>query len=202
MMKRFGTVIWVLILLLIAGCSKAPVDEEKRALDALDLARQAEADIYAAQDFAMAQDTVDAAIKERERQDERFKLFRSYENARQKFLRAESLAGQAAELARGAKSQQVYECRDRVQRAAEAVDSCATLLDSAPKKGKGSDADLRMLREDLVTMATELGAASDYLDNLQYAECMLKADSVLIKADMVREQITEALAKLQKPAEQ
>ncbi len=201
-MKRFVTVIWVLALLLVAGCSKPPVDEEKRALDALDLAREAEADIYAAQDFAMAQDTVDAAIKERERQDERFKLFRSYDKVRQKFIRVESLAGRAAEVAREAKSRQVDECRGRVQRAAEAVDSCAVLLDSAPKKGKGSDVDLRMLREDLVTLATELGEASDFLDNLQYAECMLKADSVLIKAEMVHEQITEAIAKLQKPVEQ
>ena len=201
-MKRFVTVIWVLVLLLVAGCSKPPVDEEKRALDALDLAREAEADIYAAQDFAMAQDTVDAAIKERERQDERFKLFRSYDKVRQKFLRGESLAGRAAEVAREAKSRQVDECRGRVQRAAEAVDSCEVLLDSAPKKGKGSDVDLRMLREDLVTLATELGEASDFLDNLQYAECMLKADSVLIKAEMVHEQITEAIAKLQKPVEQ
>ncbi len=197
-MKRFVPGLWVLILLMVAGCSNAPVDEEKRALDALDLARVAEAEIYAAQDFAVAQDTLDVAIKERERQDERFKLFRSYENARQKFLRAESLAGRAAELSREAKAQQVDECRDRVERAAEAVDSCAILLDSAPKAGKGANVDVRMLREDLVTLATELGEASDFLDNLQYAECMLRADSVLIKADMVREQIAEAIAKLEK----
>jgi hypothetical protein len=150
----------------------------------------------------MAQDTLDAAIEERERQDDRFKLFRSYDAARQKFLRAESLAGQAAEMARAAKSQQVDECRERVERAAAAVDSCAALLDRAPKKGKGSDVDLRMLREDLVTLATELGEANDFLDNTQYAECMLKADSVLIKAETVREQITEAIARLKKPADQ
>lgn len=197
-MKRSVAVLWVLVLLVVAGCSKPPIDEEKRAVDALALAREAEADIYAAQDFAVAQDTLDAGIKERERQDERFKLFRSYTKAREKFLRAESLAGRAAELAREAKSQQVDECRTRVQRAAEAVDSCATLLDSAPRKGKGSDVDLRMLREDLVTLATELGEASDFLDNMRYAECMLKADSVQIKANMVREQITEAIAKLKK----
>jgi len=193
-MRRFATVLLALALFVAAGCSKPPIDEEKRAFDALDLAHEAEADTYAPQAFATAQDTLDAGVKERERQDERFKLFRSYGKARQRFLRAESLARHATGLAGDEKDRLADECRLLVQHAAVAVDSCAILLDKAPS-GKGARADLRMLREDLVTLATELGEASDDLDNYRFAQCRLKADSVLQKAAMVREEITAAIQK-------
>ena len=159
------------------------------------MARQAEADVYASETFTAAQDTLDAGIKERERQDERFKLFRSYGKAREKFLRAAELANQAGEQAADAKSRQAEECRAAVEQAAAAVDSCAVLLDKAPKRGKGTRADLRMLREDLTTLANELGEANDDLDNSRFSEGKAKAEIVIEKAAIVCEQITEALAK-------
>jgi len=197
-MKRYVTVLLALTLLAAAGCSKPPVEEEKRAIDALDLARAAEANIYAPKAFTTAQDTLDAGIKERERQDERFKLFRSYGKARQKFLSAATLAGNATRLAGNEKSRLATEARQMVDSAAAAVDSCAILLDRAPSGPKGARADLRMLREDLVTLATELGEANDDLDNRRFADCRVKAKAVLHKAVMVQEQITEAIKKRKK----
>ncbi len=194
-MRRTVVVLWALMLLVFAGCSKPPVEEEKRALDALEQARQAEADTYAPEAFAAAQDTLDAALKERERQDERFSLLRSYNKAREKFLRVESLAGRAAERARQVKSQRVEECRDRADSASAVVDSCAALLERAPKGGKGTRTDLKVLKDDIAALAEQLSTAYDLLDEEKYAECMTRADSVLVRADSLRLQIEQAISR-------
>jgi hypothetical protein len=174
-MRKSVVVVLGLMLMVVAGCSKAPVEEEKRAIDALDLAREAEADVYAPDAFAAAQDTLDAGIKERQRQDEKFKLFRSYGKARDRFLRAEELAQRATEIAGDVKNQQADDCRRASERATAAVDSCADLLDKAPK-AKGTRPDLRALREDLKSLGSELGTVNDYLDNRRYIDCISKAD--------------------------
>jgi len=196
-MRKSVAVVLGVMLLVVAGCSKAPVDEEKRAIDALDLAREAEADIYAPEAFAAAQDTLDGGIKERQRQDDKFKLFRSYGKAREQFLRAEELAVRSVDIAGDVKNQQADDCRVAAERATAVVDSCADLLDKAPK-AKGSRADLRALREDLTTLATELGNVNDYLDNRRFADCIAKADTVMAKAAEIRDEIIAAIEKRKK----
>ncbi len=193
-MRKIAVILLGLTLLVVAGCSNPPAREEKQALDALDLARQAKADIYAPEAFTAAQDTLDNAVKERERQDEKFKLFRSYSTVREQFLRATELANKSIELANGEKNRQSGEASALLMTATAKVDTCANLLDIAPS-AKGARADIKMLRDDLSVLATELGDASTALSGGNFAESRQISGSIIMRADSLNIQITRAIEK-------
>ena len=102
-MKKSLRMLLVLPLLvaLIAGCSKPPEMEMAAADQAMQAAQATQASKYAAADWQMANDTLQAAKAEKAAQDSRFALFRSYGKSKAMFEKASALMNTATTNANG-----------------------------------------------------------------------------------------------------
>ena len=85
----------------LAGCEGAPVEQADRARRGVEEARQAEADKYAAEEFARLEDSLRAGLIELDRQQAQFGILRDYEAARHALgwtaARADQVCQQAQE---------------------------------------------------------------------------------------------------------
>jgi hypothetical protein len=194
MIKRIAMVFVIFALLSFVGCGKAPEMEMQKTSTAIESARTAEAEEYAPDAFQMAMDTLDAANAAKTEADGKFALFRSYGKAKELFARAEALANQAATEAQAEKEQVKAEVTDLLTWAKAILDSADAALKKAPK-GKGSKADIELMKNDLVAATTAHGEALADFNAGKYAVAKAKLESAMKKARKVTEEIQKAMAK-------
>lgn len=194
MFKHILVVFAVIALLAFSGCGKAPEQEMQTAKTALDEAEKAETEIYASDAYRMAMDTLNAAMAAKEEADSKFALFRSYGKSKELFVRAEALANEAQASAQAEKEHVQDEVTSMVAEAKGALDAATEALAKAPR-GKGSKADIELIKHDLDAANVAFQEARADLDGGRYMAAKTKLQAVMQKAQSISEEIAKAAAK-------
>ena len=194
MFKRIVVIITLLALPLLIGCSKAPETEMQNAQSAIQSAKTAEAEQYAPEAYQMAMDTLNAATTAKQEQDGKFSLFRSYGKSKEMFLSAQALADRAATAAAAEKARVKAEVTALMGDTQTILESAAKALASAPR-GKGSKADIELLKNDLAAATTAFEQAKADMQAENYLAAKAKFETVKAKAEGVIGDIEKAKAK-------
>lgn len=195
MKKRFTRYVisGIALLLLFAGCSKAPTQEINAAKASVDTLMTEGADKYASDDAKKVNDELNAAMDEVKAQDG--KLLKNYSKAKEMLARAEA----DAETMKAGMAAKKEEARNNAVSALEAaknsVENANALLAKAPR-GKGSKADIEALKSDVKGLEDSLPNVQKSIDGEDYMAAAQQADTIKLKADSISEQINQALAKV------
>lgn len=194
-MKGLRVVVALFMVALLAGaCAKAPQQAIDAAKAALEEAKAAEANRYAPQEFAAANDTLNAALAEVEKQNGKFALFRSYKKAARMLAQAQTLANAAKDAAVANKEKVKNEATQLLQSAAEAVANVEKLLAKAPRGKEGREA-IAAIKADLDAVKANLDAANTAFTNGDYLTARDKAQASLSKANSLAEELQAAISK-------
>lgn len=124
-------------LVFIAGCAKVPQEAIESATVMIEDAQMQEADIFAPDLFAAAQDSFNAAQTEIDLQNGKFALTRSYDEAEHLLASASELARQATETGIVRKQEMRTETENLLTEARETAADAKTLLAKAPRGKEG-----------------------------------------------------------------
>lgn len=197
MFKRVSSVLGALALLLVVGCSKAPETEMTATNDALQAAVQVEAEKYAPAEYQMAMDTLNAAKAAMEEQNSKFALFRSYDNTRKLLATSQQLANEAATKAVAEKERVHTEVMGMMSKVDTLIAQASKALKSAPV-GKGTKADLELIKNDLAAVqATQAEAVNDF-NNGDFLTAKAKFQAVVTKTESIISELAAAKAKTSK----
>lgn len=198
MYKRLLSVLAVfVVLVLLAGCSEAPVTEFEASKKAVENAQLAEAEMYAPAVYKQAMDSLNAAQVEIQKQDGRFSLLRDYDQAKVMITAAQQLAARAeSEAAVEKENMRLLDSALVVEIESLMVDAKAALA-KAPK-GKGTRLDLKVMQTDLDAAAAALTAATGDYQAGKYLVARDKLQAVKSQIMRVRTDIDAAITKVKK----
>jgi hypothetical protein len=194
MFKRFAVVFAIFALLVFIGCAKPPEQEIQKANTTIEAARSAEAEEYVPDAFQVAMDTLRAAEAAKTEADGKFALFRSYGKAKALYISAEALANQAVTAAAEEKERVKAEVTDLLTQAKTVIDSANVALSKAPK-GKGSKADIELIKNDLAAAQASFDEANNDFNAGKYKVAKAKVEAAMQKAGAVIQEIEQAKAK-------
>jgi hypothetical protein len=194
-MFKYGVlIVTVCALLMVIGCGKAPENEMQTAEAAFETAAEYETEDYAPEAYKMAMDTLNAAKAAKEEADSKFALFRGYGKSKELFARAEVLIQQAQSSAEEGKERVKQEASNLIVDAKSALDAASQALNKAPR-GKGSKADLELIKNDLNAANEAYEEAKIDFDAGSYAAAKTKLQAVMNKAQSISDEIAKAAAK-------
>lgn len=194
MYKRIAVVFAVFALLVFIGCAKPPEQEIQKANSAMDAAKAAEAEEYVPESFQAAMDTLNAANAAKTEADGKFALFRSYSKAKALYVSAEALANKAAQDAAAEKERVKQEVSGLLTQAKAELDSANAALAKAPK-GKGSKADIELIKNDLAAAQASFDDGNNDFNAGKYKIAKAKVEAAIQKAQAVKTEIEQAKAK-------
>jgi len=178
--------------LFVTGCSKAPQAEIDAAKAALEQAAVAEADVYAVDQYAAAEDAMKALEAELTVQEEKSALFRRYGKAKELTADVMTASATAEEAAVAGKAQVQAEATDAIAATRELLAEVQKMLAKAPT-GKGTQADLAAMKADLEGVATALDEADAALAAGGFMEAKTGADAAREVLEQVQADITAAI---------
>ena len=178
----------------LAGCDDPPTVELDAAKQALDSARDVGAEQFAANEYSVAQRAYSEAETTTKTEDERFFLFKDFEQARTQIADAKSKAMQAESVAEAEKKRQRESAEAAIATARDAVVAAYTSLEEAPS-GKGTEADIEELRAELTTAEADLDAAEAAVDSENFSGAESLAESADQKATEIADGVMVAVDK-------
>ena len=176
----------------LAGCDDPPTAELDAAKQALAAARDADAERFAANEYSVAQRAFSEAEATTNTEDERFFLFKDFEQARAQLADAKSKAMQAESSAHAEKKRQKESAEAAIAAARDAVAAAYTSLEEAPA-GKGTEADIEELRAELSMAEADLDAAEAAMNSENFSDAESLADSADQKATEVADGVMVAV---------
>jgi hypothetical protein len=194
MYKKIAVVFAVIALLVFIGCAKPPEQEIQKANSAMDAAKAAEAEEYVPESYQVAMDTLNAANAAKQEADGKFALFRSYSKAKALYMSAEAMANKAAEDAAAEKERVKEEVTGLLTQAKAVLDTANAALAKAPK-GKGSKADIELIKNDLAAAQASFDDANNDFNAGKYKTAQAKVEAAMQKAHAVIDEIAAAKAK-------
>lgn len=194
MNKMIAAALFVGALSLTAACAQAPQEAIDAANQALEAARTAEAPDYAPEKWQTAQDALNSAMTEIQAQNEKFALFRSYSEASQLLENATQAANTAGTEAASAREAAKVRAETLLQEAETALAAAKAALETAPK-GKGTEADLLAMTQEIETMTGSLASARESFDAGKYLAAEASAQSVKDQANAIATDIAQARSK-------
>jgi hypothetical protein len=194
MLKKLSFWLVALVLATAASCSREPVEQVSKADEALTRAKSAEAEQYAPEVYRMAADTLKAAMAEKAGVDAKFKLLRNYSDTERMLARAEQLADRASKEAATEKDRMRVEAAQLIEQTRAVVDSATVALKAAPT-GKGSKADIEIMKNDLAAAGSALEKGMSDFDAGRYASAKANLNAALKKARGVSSEIALAMSK-------
>ncbi len=186
----FALILMVTAAVLMTGCQKPPEQELAAAQQAIDAAKQAEAEKYAQTELSTVQTTLDQARAEIETQ--KAKWFPNYDNAKKLLADAKTQGDQAKEAAIQGKEKAKQEATAAIADAKAAVEAAETALKSAPK-GKGTKADLELMTKDLEGYKTAITEAEQMMASEDFKGATAKATGAKDNAKSVADQVQAAI---------
>ena len=180
------------LALVALGCAKPPDQEMQQAQSAMEVAKTAGAETYAAESLGKAQDVLSQA--QAEVQAQQGKMFKSYAKAKELLAQAKTAADQAAADATTAKAQMKSDAEAALNAAKTALDSATQAVATAPAS-KDRKADLEAMQSDLATLKTLIGEADSAMASEDYAGAKQKADQVQQEAAKILADVQQAGAK-------
>lgn len=194
--KIFLAGLLALVALGTAACSKAPEQAIQAGSAAMDAAKAAGAEVYAADALQAAQGLLDQANAEKQTQDEKFVLFRSYKDSEGMYNQATAGFEAAAQAAATAKEQARVDGAAAIEGAKGAIAAAREALSGAPRT-KDSKADLDLWANDLTTYDATVVEAEAAMAAEDYIGAKAQADSVAAKAGEISASIQAAIEKVQ-----
>jgi len=201
-LKRITPIQWISILVLplallfvvtlTTGCGSAPQDRIDAADNALQKAREAEAADYAPDSYKAAEDARAALDTELKAQEDRMAFMRSYSKARELADAADSAAARAQTDAIAGRARARDEAAAMIAGVKTTLTEVKQLLANAPK-GKGSEADLAMLRSDVGGIDTTVGEMDAAFAADRYVESKAKAQAAQDSAQRVKDELLQAM---------
>ncbi|MFH0765755.1 MAG: hypothetical protein V2A61_04985 [Calditrichota bacterium] len=194
-MKKFAPIVVVLLgLIVLAGCSKPPEMEMSAANSAIDMAKKAEAEVYAPAAYRIAMDTLNAATAAKKEQDGKFSLFRSYTKCKDQFVRAEGLAKKAEADGKAEKARMKEEVSNLLNLAGTEIAAADSALAKAPV-GKGNKADIELLKSDLSAIQSSYQDAQADFNTEKYKGAKSKLEVIRKKTQALVAEVELAVAK-------
>jgi colicin import membrane protein len=185
----------VLTVLGMAACSKPPEQAIQAGSAALEQAKAAGAETYAADALQKAQDALNRADAEKKAQDEKFVLFRSYKSSEELYSQAKTELDAATQAAAAGKELAKADATKAVDDAKAAVAAANEALANAPKS-KDTKADLELWANDLGTYATTVTEAETAIGAEDFLGAKAQAESVTAKATEITTSIEAAIEKV------
>ena len=192
-MKTIVLATCVLLILGIAGCSKAPSQEMTTAQTALSSAESVEADLYAPEAMAAARDSLEAAQAAIKAQEGKWAPLRRYGKSEKALASATAAAETARQQAEAGKAQARDDASTLIELARTDLDSVATMLTYAPA-GKDNRADLELMKADVETMRTVLVDLQSLFDQERYLEARTKGKAIVEQLGRMRTELDAATA--------
>jgi archaellum component FlaC len=194
------SVLLILMVLVLASCAKPPETELAAAEAELSRAQNVEAPVYAASDYRAAQDSLDAARNEVDRQDAKFALFRNYGAAKEKAVAARETARRAADAAAGNKEAKREEAERTLAEVQQAIADVREKLDSDLGKrlarAKGQRQAITQIREELDAREAVLEEVRQAQLEERYADAARTAEGALRDVRSLDEEVSRAITKL------
>jgi hypothetical protein len=161
--------------ILVTGCAKVPTAEVDAVTAAMASARDAEAEVYAADALRAAETAKTALDAELKTQEEKFALMRNYDAALGLAQEAQKAAMAAQTAAQEGKVRAQQEAQNGIAMAEAALTRAQEMLAKAPK-GKGSTIDLQILGGDVTQAGSVLTEAKALYDQGKFLDAKQKAN--------------------------
>ena len=181
------------IVLGLSACADPPEPAIQSARAALSTADGAGAAEYAPQSLGAAEAALQALETELTVQEEKFAMFRDYEEATRLATEAQAAAEKAEADAAAGKQQVRRETEALLAQARAIINEATTMLATAPR-GKGSEVDLAVLQADIAGASAVLPEVEQSLAAGRYNEAKSRAESALAAAEGVKAQVLAAIA--------
>jgi hypothetical protein len=197
-MKKTGFLMTIAALSIAGamfGCSKAPQQELNAAKAILDSAAVMEADKYMPADFSAAQDSLNAAMVEIEKQKSANLLARNYDRAKSLILSA-TTAARHAQIQAPEEKRKVKAAVDTLLTKANAMVGEANALLAKAPKGKEGKAALEAIGNDISTVKASLSDAQALSDKGDLVSARDKANAGISKLDSIKAELTMAIEKI------
>ena len=195
MLKRLALIfVAVALLATIVGCSKPPEAEMQRANSSMSAAQAAEAETYVPDSFRAANDSLNAANALKTEQDSKFALFRSYGKAKDLYVKTAEMFDNVATEAAAEKERVHQQVMQMLTDAKAVIDSANAALAKAPR-GKGSKADLELIKNDLATVQSQAADAEASINTGKYMVAKGQIESLVAKTHSIMDEIAAAAAK-------
>lgn len=182
------------LVALAVGCAKAPEDAVTTTRSVLDSVQVAEVQKYAPEQYRAAQDSLQAAMAEIEKQNSKFALTRRYGKAEAQLEAAQQLARTAADEAIAKKEALKAEAQDLLTQMQAALEEAKTLLAQAPK-GKGEAAAVQSISSDIAQLELTANEVSNALANEDYIAAREMAKAGLEKVQSINMELKTAIEK-------
>ena len=183
---RVGAVL--ALIMAVVSCGSPPQAELDAAQAALDAARQAGAEAYAADAYNRAKNTLaDARAKSEQGE---------YDAAKTAAVQAKDQADQARSLAESSKATIRDEAQAIVNRLSNTIGDARAAVDGAPR-GKGADDDLDQLRADLGQAGAALTDARSSFGDGNFNAALEQAKSADSKLGQVQSAVQVAVQKIE-----
>ena len=181
------------ILLLLAGCSERPVAELFEARQALAIARDYEADIYAPEEYEYARLDLRAAEDEIERQDQAVPWSRTYSRALALLEQTIEAAAVAQEVAGAVKEESFRLAEESIPQTQLAI---VAAEEEVARAGRAAIPFTRLqtLRADLTIAVDYFRSAQQNFDDGDYVSAAAQVEAARRQAEMIREEATRLIA--------
>ncbi|MBE0596345.1 MAG: DUF4398 domain-containing protein [Desulfuromonadales bacterium] len=192
-MKRLSVLLLCLALIAtLSACGKQPTAEIEAARTAIDATVADGAEKFTPEELKALNDQLAAALEEIKVQDG--KTFKSYDQSKNALLKvtadAEALKARIVTV----KEEQQTAAATALQEATAAIDEAKAMLAVAPV-GKGSLADIEMMKADVAGLEIALTEVQPLIDSEEFVAASEKATAIKEKALSVSEEIRIAQEK-------
>lgn len=179
----------------LLSCGKAPQAQIDSVNAAIETAKTAEANVYLADEFTAAQDSMNAIMADIEAQ--KSKLFKNYGDAKLKLDATLALANQLATDAATKKEEVKAEATNLLNDIKTVIDENKTLITKAPR-GKEGAAVLEQIKTEMATIENSVTEAQGLFDNGSFMDALNKVKAAKETADGINTELNEAIAKVRK----
>lgn len=194
-MRRTSTVIMMLCLaVFMASCASVPQTDIDAAKAAVQAAKDAQADKYAAAALQSADDLTNQINTEVETQNAKFALFRNYDKVKELVNQAKAAGDKAKADAIAGKEAAKKDAEASLTAAQAAVTAAKEILPKAPK-GKDTKAEIEAMTADVAGLEAAITDIQSQISKEGFLEAAAKAKSVKEKADGVTAQVQAAIDK-------
>lgn len=185
-----------LVALLAGGCAKPPSEQIEAAEKAVKDAQESGANLYAPEEYAKLEGTLEAMKKEAAEQDSKLGLFKDYGKAEQLAASTSTEAARIQAETATKKEEAKAAALQAQQVAQDAVSSTLQLVDKAPV-GKDRAA-IEAIKNDADALKASLADVQMAIDKEDYPAAQAQAKAIDEKSRAVSAEIQSALAKVHK----
>ena len=191
-MKLLSGIVLMSLALVFSSCQKYPQAEVDQANAAIEAARVAEADVYAADEFTALKDSLAMVINSVEK--EKSKLFSNYKEELTKLTSTVEMATAVAENAQTKKVEMKEEATAILTELVTIIDQNTKMIAKAPR-GKEGKAALELIQNELTSVQTGMEEASAKLESGDVFNGINQAKAIKEKAVSIHTELVEVLTK-------